>query len=75
MVRRFSRRMLQSRVLLKAKSRRFRQEKKTKLAQKVSALKRKEARERFMFLRKIGKLPEEMTQGRAFGQKKFGLNR
>jgi len=73
MVRRFSRRMLKSRILQKVKRMRFRQAKANKRATKDSALRRLELQKKYDWLRRIGKLPEETQSARGnspFKQKK-----
>lgn len=59
LLRRFNRRIIESGKVIQAKKIQFRQKPKNKNAKKVSALRRKEAREKREYLRKIGKLPEE----------------
>lgn len=70
LLRRFSQRMLQSRVIFRAKAGRYRTKPKTKLQVKESALRRKYLRDKRDYLQKIGQLPEE-TQGSGFGRRSF----
>ncbi len=58
MLRRFTKRVQQSGVLIRAKKNRFYEPKKNKRAQKEDALRRKASREKKEYLRKIGKLDE-----------------
>jgi len=67
-VRRFSQRVLQSKVLLLARSKRFFIKKKTKRLKKQSALVRQYNRSRREYLQKIGKLPENLAK---FGPKSY----
>jgi ribosomal protein S21 len=59
LLRRFNRRIIESGKVLQAKKIQFYQAKKNKNANKASALRRKELREKREYLRKIGKLKEE----------------
>jgi len=70
LLRRFSQRVLQSRVVFRAKAGRYRTKAKTKRQIKESALRRKYLREKRDYLQKIGQLPEE-TQGSKFGSRSF----
>jgi len=70
LLRRFSQRVLQSRVIFRAKAARYRTKPKTKRQIKESALRRKGLREKRDYLQKIGQLPEE-TQGGSFGNRSF----
>jgi ribosomal protein S21 len=70
LLRRFSQRVLQSRVVFRAKAGRYRTKPKTKRQVKESALRRKYLREKRDYLQKIGQLPEE-TQGGGFGNRPF----
>jgi len=58
LLRRFTKRVQQSGVLLRAKRARFYESPKTKREQREDAIRRKSIRERKDFLRKIGKLDE-----------------
>ena len=58
LLRRFSKRVQQSGVLIRAKKNRFFEQPKNKRAQKEDALRRKASREKKEYLRKIGKLEE-----------------
>lgn len=58
LLRRFTKRVQQSGVLLRAKRARFYEPAKTKREQREDALRRKQIRERKEYLRKIGKLDE-----------------
>ena len=58
LVRRFTKRVQQSGVLLRAKKRRFYEREKNKSAQRADALRRKAIREQRDVLRKLGKLEE-----------------
>lgn len=58
LVRRFTKRVQQSGVLLRAKKRRFYEPPKNKRAQRDDALRRKAIREQREILRKLGKLEE-----------------
>ncbi len=58
LLRRFSKRVQQSGVLLRAKKRRFYEKGKNKRAQRVDALRRLDIREQREMLRKLGKLEE-----------------
>ncbi|MBI5621408.1 30S ribosomal protein S21 [Candidatus Falkowbacteria bacterium] len=59
LLRRFNRRIIQSGKVLQAKKIQYYKPKKNKTAAKVSALRRKELREKREYLRKIGRLTEE----------------
>ncbi len=58
LLRRFSRRVQHSGLLLRAKRRRFYQSKKNKRAVREDALRRKDIREKRDYLRRIGQLEE-----------------
>ena len=58
LLRRFSRRVQQSGILLRAKKRRFYSKAKNKRAVRIDALRRMEIREQRELLRKLGKLEE-----------------
>lgn len=58
-VRRFTKRMKESRVLINAKKRRFYEAPKSETMRRASAIRRKKMREEREYLRKIGKLPLE----------------
>jgi len=58
LLRRFTRRMQQSKVLIRAKDGRYFQKKKTKRELHEGALRRKEIKAKKEYLRKIGKLEE-----------------
>lgn len=62
LLRRFRRRLQQTKILIKAKEDRFYQKPKSKKAIRVSALARKRIREKREYLKKIGKLKEEETR-------------
>lgn len=62
-MRRFTKRMMESRVLINAKKRRFYESPKSEAMKKVSAIRRKKMQQEREYLRKIGKLPLEF-QGR-----------
>lgn len=68
LVRRFSQRMMQSRVLQLARSKQFKSDKPNKRQQRQSAKVRAYNRSRREYLQKIGKLPENMPR---FGPKNF----
>ncbi|KKS41488.1 hypothetical protein A3E04_00725 [Candidatus Kuenenbacteria bacterium RIFCSPHIGHO2_12_FULL_42_14] len=70
LLRRFSQRMLQSRVIFRAKAGRYRTKAKTKRQIKASALRRKYLREKRDYLQKIGQLPEEFSSS-GFGNRPF----
>ncbi|NQU77903.1 30S ribosomal protein S21 [Candidatus Falkowbacteria bacterium] len=58
LLRRFTRRMQQSKVLIRAKEERYFQKKKTKRELHEGALRRKQIKEKKEYLKKIGKLEE-----------------
>jgi len=62
LLRRFTKRVQQSGVLIRAKKNRFYERPKNKRAQKEDALRRKALREEKDYLRKIGKLDEFETK-------------
>lgn len=62
LLRRFTKRVQQSGVLIRAKKNRFYERPKNKRAQKEDALRRKALREEREYLRKIGKLDEFETK-------------
>lgn len=64
MLRRFTKRVQQSGVLIRAKKGRFFESPKSKREIREGALRRKELRERKEYLRKIGKLDEFKAQGK-----------
>ena len=64
MLRRFTKRVQQSGILIRAKKGRFFESPKNKREVRESALRRKELRERKEYLRKIGKLDEFKAQGK-----------
>lgn len=74
LLRRFSQRMLQSRVIFRFKAGKYHQKAKTKRQIKESALRRKYLREKREYLRKIGQLPEENQTGN-FGANKNQFSR
>ena len=63
LIRRFSQRVLQSRVVFQAKARQYRAKSKTKRQTKDDALRRKFIREKRDYLQKIGQIPEDPTPG------------
>lgn len=67
LLRRFTKRVQQSGVLIRAKRSRFFESPKTKREERLDALRRKGIRERKEYLRKIGKL-DETRRGR-FGRR------
>lgn len=62
LIRRFTRKVQQSGLLIRAKRRRFYEPPKTKREQKDDAIRRKSIREKREYLKKIGKLDEWMEQ-------------
>lgn len=64
LLRRFTKRVQQSGVLIRAKKARFYEPTKTKREVREDAIRRKGIRERKEYLRKIGKLEETFTRGR-----------
>jgi small subunit ribosomal protein S21 len=64
MLRRFTKRVQQSGILIRAKKGRFYESPKSKREIKESALRRKDIRERKEYLRKIGKLDDFKAQGK-----------
>jgi len=56
LIRRFTRRVQQSGVLMRARKNRFRQNPKSRNANKAAALRREELRKEYFKLRKMGKL-------------------
>lgn len=71
LLRRFSKRVLQSRVIFRAKAMKYHTKAKTKRAIKEAALRRKYIREKREYLQKIGELPEnDDNQGMSGGFKK-----
>jgi len=58
LIRRFSKRVQQSGVLIRAKKSRFREEAKNRREQRVDAIRRHKIREKKDYLRKIGKLDD-----------------
>jgi len=58
LIRRFSKRVRRSGILFRARKIRFRQKRKSRQAKKVSALRRKELREEYEKLKKLGKVEE-----------------
>lgn len=73
LIRRFSRRVQRSGLLLQAKKVKFRQREKSKGLQREDAIRRKKVREYREYLRKIGRLEE--VQEKKYGQKKYGRKR
>lgn len=63
LLRRFSQRVLQSRVVFRAKATRYRIKPKTKRQIKESALRRKYLSSRREYLKKIGQLPDDNQPG------------
>ncbi len=61
-LRRFNRRLLGSGKLFQARKIRFFKKQPSKTKQRATALRRKQLKERFTYLEKIGKLPEEMLE-------------
>lgn len=74
-IRRFGKRMMESRVLINAKKRRFYEEPKSDTMRRASAIRRKKMNEEREYLRKIGKLPLEFQgkSGKFFRPKKRGV--
>lgn len=70
LIRRFSRRVQHSGLLLQAKKVKFRQRIKSKRLLREDTLRRKKIREQKEYLKKIGRLDE--TQEKKFGKKKYG---
>ena len=68
LLRRFSQRVLQSRVIFRAKDTRYRVKPKTKREIKETALRRKYVREKRAYLQKIGQLPMDEPAG-SFGNR------
>jgi len=62
LIRRFTRKVQQSGVLIRAKRRRFYEPPKTKREAKEEALRKKSTREKREYLKKIGKLEEWMEK-------------
>ncbi|MBU4331637.1 30S ribosomal protein S21 [Patescibacteria group bacterium] len=62
LLRRFTRRLQQSKVLIQAKDSRYYKKPKTKRAQKEDAIRRMGIRSKKDYLRRIGKLTEEDTR-------------
>ncbi len=71
-MRRFTKRMMESKVLINAKKCRFYESPKSESQQKVSAMRRKQFRTEREYLRKIGKLPLEMQRS---SSPRFSSNR
>ena len=73
-MRRFSKRMMESRVLINLKKRRFYEEPKSDAIRRASAIRRKKLSEEKEYLRKIGKLPLEFQgkSGKFFRPQKKG---
>ena len=69
MLRRFTRKVQQSGVLIRAKRGKFYEREKSEHEQKEAAIRRTELRSKREYLRKIGKLEEFFPRGR-FGRKK-----
>ena len=59
LLRRFSRKIQRSGILLRARSLAFRKRKKSKTRIRKEALRRLEARKRYLYLEKMGKLEEK----------------
>lgn len=59
LIRRFTRRVQQSGVLVRARKIRFRQRPKSRSAKKAAALRREELRKEYFKLRKLGKLEKK----------------
>ena len=70
LLRRFKRRIQQSRLLIKAKNIKFYKKEKTKRERKESALRRKEAEKKREYLRRIGKLEDVSETGYPYQKKK-----
>lgn len=66
MVRRFSRRVMQSGVVLEFKKKQFKRRVDSKGRCKKNTLARKEYREKREFLKKLGRLPEEPVTKRRY---------
>ncbi|HLC99484.1 MAG TPA: 30S ribosomal protein S21 [Patescibacteria group bacterium] len=62
-MRRFTKRMMESRVLINSKKRRFFESPKSATQQRASATRRKQLQTEREYLRKIGKLTLEMQRG------------
>ncbi len=62
LIRRFTRKVQQSGVLIRAKRRRFYEPPKTKRETKEDAIRRKQTRDKREYLKKIGKLEEWMEK-------------
>ncbi len=74
LLRRFQQRVLQSRVIFRAKATKYHQKPKTKRQIKESALRRKYNRDKREYLQKTGQLPEDIQTG-SFGYKKTNYSR
>jgi ribosomal protein S21 len=69
LLRRFQQRVLQSRVIFRAKATQYHTKPKTKRQIKENALRRKYIRQRREYLQKIGQLPDDSQTG-SFGYNK-----
>ena len=69
LLRRFQQRVLQSRVIFRAKATQYHNKPKTKRQIKENALRRKYVRQRREYLQKIGQLPDDSQAG-SFGYNK-----
>ncbi len=63
-LRRFSRKVQQSGIVLEVKKRKFHSRTKSRNAQRVSALRRNDKRSEYAYLEKMGLLPEPKARGR-----------
>lgn len=70
LLRRFQQRVLQSRVIFRAKATKYYQKPKTKKQIKENALRRKYVRTKREYLQKIGQLPEDSQTGSFANYKK-----
>ncbi len=69
LVRRFTKKTIQSGKILQAKKVRFYSKPQTKRAQKASALRKKEMSNKVEYLRKLGKLDEFLAKSKRFKKK------
>ena len=74
LIRRFSQRVLQSRVVFKAKAAQFRVKPKTKQQVKQEALRRKYVRAKRAYLQRIGQLPDDSQVGGQNNYQRHGQN-
>lgn len=63
-LRRFNKRLMQSKVVFEFKDRAYLKKIKSRNAEKKLAVERKKYREKMEYLKKIGRLPESKTRGR-----------